>query len=99
VTPGAFSFMDSGSSSRQTMSREEVESVPQIGKDIFSAVNRLPGLVSGDYSAHFSIRGGRHDETLILLDGLELYEPYHPKDFNEGPSASSKQRRSAVSSC
>ena len=84
VTPGAFSFMDSGSAARQTLSRDEIVSVPQIGEDLFRAVSRLPGLSSGDYSAHFSIRGGRHDETLIQLDGLELYEPYHLKDFNEG---------------
>lgn len=84
VTPGAFSFMDTGSNIKQTMSREDIETVPQLGEDIFRAVNRLPGLSSGDYSAHFSIRGGRHDETLILIDGLELYEPYHLKDFNEG---------------
>ncbi len=84
VTPGSFSFMESSSSTQQTMSREDIETVPQFGEDIFRAVNRLPGLSSGDYSAHFSIRGGRHDETLILLDGLEIYEPYHLKDFNEG---------------
>jgi carboxypeptidase family protein/TonB-dependent receptor-like protein len=84
VTPGSFSFMGQGVGVRQTMSREDVDAVPQIGDDIFRAVNRLPGLVSNDYSAHFGIRGGRHDETLILLDGLELFEPYHLKDFNEG---------------
>ena len=84
VTPGSFSFMGQGTGTRQTMSREDVQAVPQIGDDIFRAVNRLPGLASNDYSAHFGIRGGRHDETLILLDGLELYEPYHLKDFNEG---------------
>jgi hypothetical protein len=84
VTPGSFSFMGQGTGTRQTMSREDVQAVPQIGEDIFRAVNRLPGLASNDYSAHFGIRGGRHDETLILLDGLQLYEPYHLKDFNEG---------------
>jgi hypothetical protein len=84
VTPGSFSIMDTGTSSQQTMSREDIENSPQLGEDVFRAVNRLPGLASGDYGAHFGIRGGRHDETLILLDGLELYEPYHLKDFNEG---------------
>jgi len=84
VTPGSFSFMGQGVGPRTTMSREDVEAVPQIGDDIFRAVNRLPGLSSNDYAAHFGIRGGRHDETLIMLDGLELYEPYHLKDFNEG---------------
>lgn len=84
VTPGSFSFMGQGTGTRQTLSREEVQAVPQIGGDIFRAVNRLPGLASNDYSAHFGIRGGRHDETLILLDGLQLHEPYHLKDFNEG---------------
>ena len=44
----------------------------------------MRGLSSGDVAAHFSIRGGRHNETLILLDGLEIYEPYHLKGFNEG---------------
>jgi hypothetical protein len=84
VTPGTFSFMGQGTSTHQTMSREDIKSVPMIGEDIFRAVNRLPGLVSNDYAAHFGIRGGRHTETLIMLDGLEIYEPYHLKDFNEG---------------
>ena len=83
VTPGSFSFLDAGPAIRQTMSRTEIETVP-FGEDLFRAVSRVPGLASGDYGAHFSIRGGRHDETLILLDGLELYEPFHLKDFNEG---------------
>ena len=84
VTPGSFSFMGRGTGTRQTMSREDVQSVPQIGNDIFRAVNRLPGLASNDYSAHFGIRGGRHDETLITLDGLELYEPLPHQGLQRG---------------
>ena len=61
VTPGAFSFMGQASGTRQTLTRDDVQAVPQIGDDIFRAVNRLPGLVSNDYAAHFGIRGGRHD--------------------------------------
>jgi outer membrane receptor protein involved in Fe transport len=84
VSPGAFAFVEAGAATRQVMTREDIASVPQFGEDIFRAVTRLPGLASGDYTAHFGIRGGRHDETLIVLDGLEIHEPYHLKDFHEG---------------
>ncbi|MEO8577086.1 MAG: TonB-dependent receptor [Gemmatimonadales bacterium] len=83
VTPGSFSFLDAVPAVRQTMSRAEIQAAP-FGEDLFRALSRLPGLSSGDYAAHFSIRGGRHDETLILFDGLEIYEPFHLKDFAEG---------------
>ena len=83
VAPGSYSLLGATPSVHQTLSREAIETAP-FGEDLFRAMNRLPGLTSGDYGAHFSIRGGRHDETLILLDGLELYEPFHLKDFNEG---------------
>ena len=83
VAPGSFTFLEAGPASRQTVSRAQMEASP-FGEDVFRSMNRLPGLTSGDYGAQFSIRGGRQDETLILLDGLELYEPFHLKDFNEG---------------
>lgn len=83
VSPGAFAFADAGPAARQTLTRADIETAP-FGEDLFRALTRLPGLSSGDYGASFSIRGGRQDETLILLDGLEVYEPFHLKDFNEG---------------
>lgn len=83
VVPGSFSFADVASATRQTLSRTDIQNAP-FGEDLFRAMNRLPGLSSGDYGAGFSIRGGRQDETLISLDGLEIYEPFHLKDFNEG---------------
>ncbi len=83
VTPGSFSMLDAAPASRQALSRAQLEGAP-FGEDLFRAVSRVPGLASGDYGAHFSIRGGRADETLILLDGLEIYEPFHLKDFDGG---------------
>ena len=84
VSAGTFSFGGRTPTARQTMSRADIDAVPQFAEDIFRAVNRLPGLTSGDFTSRFSIRGGGPDETLIRIDGLEIYEPYHLKDFNDG---------------
>ncbi len=84
ITPGSFSFMDVSPASPQTLTREDIETVPQFGEDIYRAVKRLPGLSSGDYAAHFSVRGGRPDETLVIFDGLELREPFHLKEYQDG---------------
>ncbi len=49
--------------------------------DIFKSVQAIPGIQGDEYSAGFNIRGGNPDETLVMLDGLELYSPFHFDDF------------------
>ena len=83
VTPGQFSIMGSGPSVRQTLTRRDLEAVP-FGEDVYRAISRLPGISSSDYSAKFSVRGGKNEEVLVLVDGLELYEPFHLKDIEGG---------------
>lgn len=84
VTPGYFGVMQASAAAPVAMSRQQIETVPQIGEDIYRAVNRLPGVAANDFSAKFSVRGASGDELYATLDGLELVEPYHLKDVMEG---------------
>ncbi|MBC8088123.1 MAG: carboxypeptidase regulatory-like domain-containing protein, partial [Phycisphaerae bacterium] len=82
ITPGAFQVLDQRAASQQSMSREALNATPQLVEDLFRSLNRLPGMSGSDFSAKFRIRNGGADEQLVLLDGLELIEPYHLKDFD-----------------
>jgi outer membrane receptor protein involved in Fe transport len=81
VTPSQFRILENNPENRHFLSRQEVEQMPHAADDLYRAVKRLPGAAGGDYSAGFNVRGGEQEELLVLLDGVELYEPFHLKDF------------------
>ncbi|MFC1555667.1 carboxypeptidase-like regulatory domain-containing protein [candidate division KSB1 bacterium] len=84
VTPGHFSLMERAPIQTNSLSSEDVRDFPQMGEDIFRAAKRLPGLSANDYSAKFSVRGGEYGEVLLMLDGMELFDPFHLKMVNGG---------------
>lgn len=41
----------------------------------------LPGVVGRESSSEVGMRGGGSDEVMVVLDGQELVEPHHLRDF------------------
>jgi outer membrane receptor protein involved in Fe transport len=64
-----------------TLAAADLELLPDLGDDPLRAVARLPGMASSDFSARINIRGGETGETLVLFDGMRLYDPFHLKEF------------------
>ncbi|HEV8240167.1 MAG TPA: TonB-dependent receptor [Thermoanaerobaculia bacterium] len=56
--------------------------LPHAGSDVFRAVGLLPGAATSESSAQLSVRGGRRDDVMVVLDGLELLAPYHLQEFD-----------------
>jgi hypothetical protein len=59
----------------------ELEQLPDLGDDALRAVQRLPGAASNGFSARANVRGGDANETLVRLDDLRLYDPFHLESF------------------
>ena len=68
------------------MTRDEILALPHLGDDFYRALSLLPGVISTDVTAQFHVRGGRRDETQILLDGQELFDAYHLRDYDSALS-------------
>jgi hypothetical protein len=65
--------------SRVNLSSLEIKRAPAfIEADVFRSLQLLPGIsAQNDFSSALIVRGGSPDENLILLDGTEVYNPYH----------------------
>jgi len=56
------------------------ENTPSVGgsNDLLQTLRMLPGIQSGAGGVGgLSIRGGDNDQNLILLDGVEIFNPFH----------------------
>ncbi len=86
VTPSLISLLLEEPVTGLTLDRDEIFALPHLGDDIYRAFTLLPGVSGEEVSARFNVRGGRTDEVLMLLDGVELYEPFHLKDYGSALS-------------
>jgi len=80
VTPGKLTIAE-GTLLQHFLTKMEIDKFPLIDNDIYRTAHVFPGVTASDFSARFQIRGGDKDETVVTLDGMELYEPYHLQDF------------------
>lgn len=87
VTPSRISLLREEPVAFFGFSRDEILTLPRLGDDFLRSLTLLPGTAGNDVTAQFHVRGGRRDETQILLDGQELYEPFHLRDFDNAVSA------------
>lgn len=78
----SFSLNRTDPSAGVALDRQQLLELPHIGDDVIRALPLLPGVAAGDTSGQFNVRGGLFREVLFSLDGLEIYEPYHLKDFD-----------------
>lgn len=69
-----------------TIETKQVTKMPGTLYDIYRAVKTLPGVTSNNgMSSEFNVRGGNAEENLVIVNGSQVYRPFHIK---EAPNAS-----------
>lgn len=65
--------------SLERISVKELEILPKgVETDIFRSLQYIPGVsTTGDVTAKYYVRGGSGDQNQILLNGVEIYNPFH----------------------
>lgn len=81
VTPSRYTILAETPESRQFLDRDDVRRLPHLADDVYRAIARVPGTSGPDVSARFHLRGGAQDEVMVLVDGAEIYDPFHVKDL------------------
>lgn len=68
-----------GQMSKDVFKIESLEYVPSLmgEKDVVKTINLLPGVVSGEGSNGYSVRGGGFGQNLIFLESTPLYNSSH----------------------
>jgi len=77
IAASRFSLSADVADAHTFLTQSEIEGLPRLAEDSLKAVHRLPGAASNGLSGLANMRGGEANETLVVFDGLPLYEPFH----------------------
>lgn len=81
VNPARHTLVQQEPAPETVVSREEAALAPTSGGDIARVVELLPGVAAPDNSAAFNVRGSLARDASVVLDGFEIYDPYHLQSF------------------
>lgn len=81
MAPSTFSLMSQAVQGGNYLDRETIRNTPHFGDDVYRALATLPGTSSTDFSSSFNLRGGEYREVKVTFDDMELYNPFHLKDY------------------
>ena len=75
---------------QQTVRAEDLELIPapDVTADLVSYLSTMPGVISlGDRGGQVFIRGGEPAHNMVMLDGMNVYQPFHLLGFYSAFSA------------
>jgi hypothetical protein len=81
VTPGRHDIGREELGPVQSLDHDGLAAAPVLGNDPARTVTLLPGIAANEGSAAFHARGSATKDVSLILDGLELYDPFHLSAF------------------
>ena len=64
-----------------SLESDGIKQSTSLEADVLRSVQMLPGVSSNnELSAKFDVHGGDANENLVLINGSQVYEPYHVKE-------------------
>ena len=74
---GPFQRQDDTRTSLINLSPRDAKVIPGAVEDVFRTLQSLPGVLApNDFSSQLVIRGSGPDQNLILMDDIEIFNPY-----------------------
>lgn len=81
VTPDRFDIAGEGFEQQRQVRADDLKLAPLRLGETMSLVESIPGVAIGSEEAAPRIRGSSGQDVMVVMDGFELYEPYHLPDF------------------